>query len=274
MEEGLRGSKEKYDFTVTIVIFRPHRPMLLKTLASLRQALQLTGSLKTKLFIIDNTPGSFDYDWLIDALAGFPSEIIAGQGNIGFGKANNIVTNNVGTLHLVLNPDVEMEPEALVEALNFMADNPNCGLLTPKAFNADGTNQYLCKRYPAVLDLLLRGFAPDWVKGLFSARLRRYEMRDQINDAVVWDPPIVSGCFMFFRGEVFQKLNGFDPRYKLYFEDFDISLRTAKLARIAYVPAVKIVHEGGSTARKGYWHIWQFTRSASKFFWTHPLKLI
>ncbi len=78
---------------------------------------------------------------------------------------------------------------------------------------------------------------------------------------------------MLYRGDVFRQLNGFDPRYLLYFEDFDISLRTGKISRIAYVPAIRIVHEGGHAARKGLWHIWQFARSAAIFYSTYPLKL-
>lgn len=268
------GHSEAYELTIGIVLFKPHRPTVLKTLESLRLALEPLRPLQTKLFIVDNTPEVSSHDWLLEALAGFTFEIIAGHGNVGFGRANNIVIDMVGKFHLVLNPDVEMEPEALVHALAFMANNMNCGLLTPKAFNPDGTDQYLCKRCPAVFDLLLRGFAPGWIKQLFSVRLRRYEMRDQIDDEVVWDPPIVSGCFMFFRGDIFRKLNGFDPRYLLYFEDFDISLRTAKLAQIAYVPTVRIIHEGGNAARKGFWHIWQFMRSARVFFSVYPFKLV
>ena len=34
----------------------------------------------------------------------------------------------------------------------------------------DGKRHYLCKRYPAVFDLLLRGFAPGFVRALFRRR--------------------------------------------------------------------------------------------------------
>ena len=83
------------------------------------------------------------------------------------------------------------------------------------------------------------------------------------------DVPIVSGCFMFFRRDVLDAVGGFSPDYFLYFEDFDLSLRVSKVARIAYVPAVRIVHHGGDAARKGLKHIWMFTRSAVTFFNTH-----
>lgn len=274
MVESAYPDAETYELTIAIVIFQPDQETVLKTIQSLRHALQLSGLTQVKIFVIDNTPAVSGHDWLLEAMEGLPFEIMSGQGNVGFGRANNIVTDAVGKYHLVLNPDVEMEPEALANAIAFMTDHKNCGLLTPKAFNPDGTRQYLCKNYPAVFDLLLRGFAPRAIKRLFAKRLNRYEMRDQIGDVVFWSPPIVSGCFMFFRGDVFKKLGGFDARYLLYFEDFDISLRTAKFSQIAYVPTVRIVHEGGNAARKGWWHIRQFARSALIFFSTHPLKLI
>ena len=68
----------------------------------------------------------------------------------------------------------------------------------------------------------------------FAWRLARYEWRDVILAVQPFlDPPIVSGCWMMFRTVVLQQLGGFDPRFFLYFEDFDLSLRTSELSRIA-----------------------------------------
>lgn len=266
------ASEAECEISICIVIFKPDRVVLERTVVSLRNALARLSPRLARLYIVDNSAELSDHDWLREMLRGLTYEIIAGHGNVGFGSANNMVLDRIGKFHLVLNPDVEMEPEALEHGLAFMLDNPDCGLSTPEAFNPDGSKQYLCKRYPAVFDLLLRGFAPSWVRDYFCDRLQRYEMRDQAADIVGWDPPIVSGCFMLFRGDVFRKLNGFDPRYFLYFEDFDVSLRTGKVSRIAYVPAIRIVHGGGNAARKGPWHIWQFARSAAIFYSTYPLK--
>jgi GT2 family glycosyltransferase len=68
---------------------------------------------------------------------------------------------------------------------------------------------------------------------------------------------------------VLKRLGGFDPRYFLYFEDFDLSLRTPQHARIAYVPSVRIVHHGGGAARKGLRHVRLFLTSAIRFFDQH-----
>ncbi len=113
----------------------------------------------------------------------------------------------------------------------------------------------------------MRGFLPQRLRAPFAALLADYEMRDVIDgEHVRLDPPIVSGCFMLFRTSVLRRLGGFDPRYFLYFEDYDLSLRTHEVARIAYVPAVRTTHYGGHAARKGWLHVKLFGASAVRFF--------
>jgi GT2 family glycosyltransferase len=175
--------------------------------------------------------------------------------------------------HLVLNPDVLLERDALYEALSYMEEHKETGLLTPFSRGAQGDRLYLCKRYPTVLDLFLRGFVPTWLQIGSKARLAHYEMRDLPADRESTGIPIASGCFMFLRNRFLQELNGFDPRFFLYFEDFDLSMRMGKIADIAYVPSVKITHFGGGAAHKGPRHIFWFIRSAAKFFDLHGWKL-
>lgn len=263
--------------SVSIVVFRPDVALLEATLASLRQAIaRARGAFDTaELTLVDNGEDRGSDPAALQAVArtldeaGVATRVLAGHGNVGYGSGHNLALDRVGRLHLVLNPDVEIAPDALAAATAFMQAHPDCGLLSPAAFGPDGTRQFLCKRYPTVLDLLLRGFAPQALRRRFAVRLDRYEMRDAIGDAVAWDPPIVSGCFMLFRGSVFRELGGFDPRFFLYFEDFDLSLRAGRIARLAYVPTVRIVHHGGDAARKGLRHVGMFARSAFAFFSKH-----
>jgi GT2 family glycosyltransferase len=261
--------------TVCIVIFKPNLSELYNTLSSLQRAVKnIENSVTTRILIVDNSPdASIDLSFH-PLLFELPTKLIHGHGNIGFARANNLVFDDgVGNFHLVLNPDVELNPLALKIALNFMLENSKCGLLSPAAIYPDGKKQYLCKQYPSVFNLLLRGFAPRFISKLFQKRLDHYEMREETNNHVYWNPPIVSGCFMFFRGNVFSMIGGFDERYMLYFEDFDISIRTRHITPIAYVPDVQIIHSGGDAAKKGWWHIKQFGLSAILFFKLHGIKL-
>jgi GT2 family glycosyltransferase len=197
--------------------------------------------------------------------------------NIGYGSAHNLVMHGGNThFHLVLNPDVELAPDALIAGLSFLDAHPEIGVLTPAASAPDGTREFLCKRYPTVLDLALRAFAPRALQRAFRKRLDRYELRDAVTlasaDGLVSPVPMMSGCFMLLRRDAVEATGGFDPRYFLYFEDFDWSVRLNRVTRSAYVPTVRIVHHGGGAARKGWRHIVEFTRSAIRFFNKHGWK--
>jgi GT2 family glycosyltransferase len=261
--------------SVSVVVYEPNARLLAQTFASLRNAygrlLDVRGEIPAQLYIVDNG-GLRDNDIRasLDALAGqgMTCEISRGHGNIGYGRAHNLAIERAKSrYHLILNPDIDMSADALANAFDFLEAHSDVGLITPRIDDHEQGIQYLCRRYPTVLDLFVRGFLPEAARRWFAGRLGRYEMRDIINGRdVVWDPPIVSGCFMFFRTDLLKRLSGFDPRYFLYFEDYDLSLRAHELARIAYVPAVRAVHHGGGAARKGSAHVRMFMTSAFKFY--------
>ncbi|WP_421235354.1 glycosyltransferase family 2 protein [Aeromonas enteropelogenes] len=260
----------KYRVTISVVIYNVDLDLLQRTLSNLLCAFK-SNAWDIELYLRDN---SLIITNSLSTLLETYSKAIAitffhDGNNIGYGEGHNKCLSP-GDYHLILNPDLEVAPDALQKALEFMEKHPECGLLTPHATWDDGQVQRLCKRYPTVFDLLLRGGAPAFVKRIFQKRLDHYEMADLLNEwDILWDPPIVSGCFMLFRTEVLHKLGGFDPRFFLYFEDFDLSLRAGKISRIAYVPQVKVVHHGGHASRKGWRHIWMFGRSMVTFFNIH-----
>jgi len=259
--------------TISIVTYNPNFIELENTLNSLKVALNGFSIGSFSVTIIDNSASDEVSSFLKHNFEDFPIKLIYGQGNIGFGRAHNLVNKEMGEFHLILNPDIQLAPDALVNALAFMKSNDNCGLLSPHASWPDGKRQYLCKRYPAAFDLILRGFAPARIRTLFSSRLARYEMQTQTQDEIYWNSPIVSGCFMMFRTRILIDLHGFNDDFFLYFEDFDLSLRSGKLADTAYVPSVKVIHSGGNASKKGFWHIKVFIRSAITFYRTHGIKL-
>ncbi len=264
---------EPHGLSVSLVVYRPDAALLARTIQSLAAAAAAVRvkrrDFTASLCIVDNG-GLPDLAEGLSMLSehGFTTRIISGHGNIGYGRGHNLAIQQAASrFHLVLNPDIDLDEHALVEALDFFASHPEAGLISPRIGDDEGELQYLCRRYPTVLDLFVRGFLPAAMRRCFARRLARYEMRDAINEHdIVWDPPIVSGCFMLFRTEVLKKLAGFDDRYFLYFEDYDLSLRTHAAARVAYAPAVKVVHHGGGAARKGHAHIRMFSISAFKFF--------
>jgi len=94
------------------------------------------------------------------------------------------------------------------------------------------------------------------------------------NRPVNLDLELAGGCFFFLRTDVFQKIGGFDPRYFLYFEDFDLCMRLRRHKSISYVPEVRIMHGGGDVGRKSRRHHWYFSASALRFFSSYGWKLV
>ena len=269
--------------TVSVVTYRPDVALLeccLRKLALAIGAAREQGSIRSvAVALIDNSEDRAVAAEVIELgrtrFAGSDIQVhyLHGHANIGYGTAHNLALHGTGAdYQLVLNPDVELAPDALANAVRWLDAQVDVGALAPAVTNPRGEPEYLCKRYPAVFDLLLRGFAPAFVRRLFRRRLDRYELRDRIDPqatAPVLDVPIISGACMLVKRIPIDVTGGFDPKFFLYFEDFDWSVRLARVTRIAWLPEFRAVHHGGGAARKGFDHIRWFVRSGIRFYRKH-----
>ena len=273
---------------ISIVTYLPDLPLFTRTLDTLAIAIaaaQDANVLRTvHLALIDNSGDRGVAERVIELGRARFAETrvhvmyLHGHANIGFGAAHNLVLHGTGAdYHLVLNPDAELAPDALVNAIRWLDAHPEVGALAPLATDGDGRRTYLCKRYPAVFDLLLRGFAPRFLQRFFARRLDRYEMRDVVDAEPPQDAlgvPLMSGACMIVRREAIDRTGGFDPRFFLYFEDYDWTMRLRELTQTAYVPSVRVVHHGGGAAAKGLQHIRWFVASGLRFYSKHGWKWI
>lgn len=257
------------------------RTTLQSLAAAVEQAHRLQCVGEARLVIVDQTCDRA-YRGALDDLAAqgpaasaLPVTRIDLPQNVGFGAAHNIaMSSGLGDWHLVLNPDVELAPDCLVAALRTLRAQPQAVALSPRVRGPDGRQEYLCKRYPTVLTLLLRGFAPAWLRRPFLRRLHHYEMRDVCAREEAATVDLISGCFMLLRSSALREVGGFDRGFFLYFEDFDLSLRLRAHGALRFEPTVRITHCGGYAARKGWRHIRWFVASAWRFFDRHGWRWI
>ena len=280
-----RTTRQPVRLTVSIVIFNSALDLLQRTLDSVYRsahAARASGSLDgIRLHLVNNTPDPGYREQLNRLVERWPHSSDCPLSyhepadNLGFGAGNNSVSALLDSdYHLVLNPDVELAEDALTLGLQRMASGPDIVLLSPSVCGPDGEREYLCKQYPSVLLLLLRGFAPALLRRPFRQRLEEYEMRAACSTDELVSVPLASGCFMLLRTAALRRVGGFAERYFLYFEDFDLSLRLASQGRVAFDPRVRIVHYGGYASRKGWHHRALFMRSALRFFREHGWRWI
>ncbi len=266
--------------SIAVVTHAPDERLLARTLASLAEAAACAmehGTLgHARLSLVDNGPEGDETmlfnlcEAALERAPGMTFQVISGHGNVGFAQANNLaLANSSGEAHLILNPDVEMEREALDAGLRHLAAHPEVGAITPSARGPDGVRQYLVKGYPGLGVLFVRAFVPQWLRFPFKGMLERYEKRELDWDREQSPVTIASGCFLLCRRKALEQVGGFDADYFLYFEDFDLTLRLSKVSTIAYLPQVRIVHHGGQAAMKGLKHIVWFVQSGKRFFSAH-----
>ncbi|MFN2330017.1 MAG: glycosyltransferase [Chromatocurvus sp.] len=272
---------------VSVVLHQSPLPRLRQTLASLLVALQeaqADGALgAVRVWLIDNSVDQVYRDearrLLNDVLdardAGVLTRFVALEQNAGFGGGHNrALLDDDSDYHLVLNPDVVLAHDALAVGLRLLSREPGAVAVSPRSSSPGGAREYLCKRYPSVLVLALRGFAPRWLRRRFAAQIAAYEMRDVCRGELPVEVPLISGCFMLMRGKAVRRVRGFDAQYFMYFEDFDLSLRLRLHGRLLYAPAVSIVHYGGYAAAKGWRHRRWFLQSGRRFFSQHGWRWI
>jgi GT2 family glycosyltransferase len=215
------------------------------------------------IYLIDNSPLSFDAFGAWKA----PERVQINRvgRNLGYGRGHNLpIRESVRQFryHLISNPDIQLGPGVLKTLYDVMEQRPHIGLAMPEVRGPDGVRHYLCKRAPSPIDYL-----PSWLAPAAWRAKRRahFEMRDCSYDEEM-HPECLSGCFMFMRSSVLQRLGGFDDRFFMYFEDFDLSRRVRQIADTLYFPRAHVIHEHRRGHRRSLRLLRIFGTSAVRYF--------
>ncbi|MBC2852330.1 glycosyltransferase family 2 protein [Cetobacterium sp. 2G large] len=248
------------DISCSIVTYNTNQKDLFKAIRCF-----LNTDLKIHLFISDNSPTNT----LKDELNIFPKDKITyifngRNGGYGWGHNQVMLYQNIDSkYHLILNPDIEFKKGVLEELFKFLESNEKIGHVMPKVKYPDGELQYLCKRLPTPINLILRKFCP--IKTLISKSDYLYEMRD-FNYNSIKEIPILSGCFMLIRTNILKSINGFDERFFMYLEDYDLSRRINMVSTSVFYPYVEIIHSHAKGSFKNKKMLIFHVISAIKYF--------
>lgn len=83
---------------------------------------------------------------------------------------------------------------------------------------------------------------------------------------MIYSCPILSGCFTLLNLDVIQLVGGYDERFFMYFEDFDLSRRVNRFYKTLYFPKVHVTHAYNSEANKSIKLLLIFLTSAIRYF--------
>ena len=185
---------------------------------------------------------------------------------MGFGKAHNAALfREESYYHLFLNPDAFLSEEFFLKAVEVFSENKNTVLVGPRGINEEEKDLFLAKRYPRLSVLFARGLNNRFLINLLKQEIEKYTYQDK-EDSSGFPVQHLSGCCLLGKTDVLKKIGGFDEKYFMYFEDFDLCRRIAEHGEVIYFTSTNIFHGGGKVGEKNLRHKLLFFSSAYKFY--------
>jgi GT2 family glycosyltransferase len=202
------------------------------------------GDLEHEIIVYDNA----STDETLRTIGDRDDLLIRSEHNDGFGMAiNRAFERSRGRYLFLLNPDCELEPEALKLVHDFLEAHPNAAAAAPLLANDDGGSQreFQLRRLPTFWSLAAEIFAV----GRFFPRAtthHRYRDIDLTKPQRVEQP---AGAALMIRREVFEEIGPFDEQFSpAWFEDVDYCARLAAAGKQVWVvPPAGARHFGGAS---------------------------
>lgn len=246
---------EHYDVSVIIVSYNTK----LITLECIASLFAHKADIKLQIIVVDNCSS----DGSSEAIrAAYPDIlVIDSPENGGFAYGNNIGFNHAqGEFVLLLNPDTRIYANCFQSCIMHMQEHSKTGIMGPLVRLDDGSQQSSMIRFLSLTQLFFIIFMPSlWMrKTRFFGDLRYAALpRDRSHNVNA-----VSGCFMFARRQLLEKIGGLDTRFFMYGEEAEWCARAGKAGwNVVYNPDVEILHHGAaSTAHMSEWKAVEMTR--------------
>lgn len=186
-----------------------------------------------------------------DLLKKFPDVAYIPNVNKGFGQGNNVgVKHAKGKYLFFLNPDTITFENTINEQVQFLEKNNDVGIVAP----------ILLDKEKKIYDF--QGFGElTFIRAIFSLTfLNKYFSKNGISKGYWlpdWDKKkikevgVVPGTAFMMERELFERVGGFDEKFFLYFEEFDLCKRVKDLGyRICMLPQTKVTHLWGESTKQ------------------------
>ncbi|KAA5825347.1 glycosyltransferase family 2 protein [Saccharopolyspora hirsuta] len=235
-----------------------------ETLGRFLDTLQQATDRPVRVVLADN--GSTDGEPERAAAERADVDLVPTGGNLGYGGGANRGVAHLGSEYgwvVIANPDLEWRPGSLDELLAAAKRWPRGGAFGPLIREPGG------EVYPSarMLPSIGRGaghavFGKIWPDNPWTRAYRQSE-------AEITERPAgwLSGSCLLLRREAFDSVDGFDPRYFMYFEDVDLGDRLRRKGWLnIYAPTAEVMHIGGrSTSKAAKRMLLEHHRSAYRY---------
>jgi GT2 family glycosyltransferase len=233
----------KVQLSIIIVNYNS-RSLIEQCLVSVHKA--ITG-INTEIIIVDNNSSDGSKEYLPPKFTNV--KFIFNNDNFGFAKAcNQGFKISSGKYIVFLNPDTILSENSLIDCISFFETHADAGAAGVRMLNEKGNFLKESRRglpTPSASFYKLFGLAAIFPKSKTFAKYYQGHIPEKENNSV----EVLSGAFMMVKGDVIEKINGFDEDFFMYGEDIDLSLRITQLGyKNYYLGKINVTHlKGGST---------------------------
>ena len=223
-------------------------------------------------FVIDNA--SSDGSGAIVEEFAPQARLVANQENVGFARGINQGLRAASAPRvLIMNPDCRLVAGSMAALQAALDAHPSCAIVGPRILNPDGSVQGSARGDPNMFTglfgrtTLLRRLLP--MLSVSKRNVVSAEPAGSDGETVVVD--WLSGACMLARRDALEKVNGFDERYFLYWEDADLCRRLRDAGyQVRYLPGATAIHiVAHSSQRAQSVAIRAFHESAYLYYSTH-----
>jgi GT2 family glycosyltransferase len=156
-----------------------------------------------------------------------------------------------------LNPDISLQNDPFLPLLAVMQET-GAAIAAPLVRNPSGQIDDSVRCFPTIRSLLSKAMG----RPCDNCKIDKSHSHLHPN----W----VAGMFMLFRSDEFRRLQGFDERFFLYYEDVDICARAWKAGmKVVACPSVSVVHDAQRTSHHNFRYMRWHLASMARYFYKH-----
>lgn len=193
-----------------------------QTVACVRQLLNQTVAEHMEVIVVDNHSRDDSIGYIRNNLQDPRVRIVENRRNLGFGGGYGTGLRLArGEYVLINNPDKILEQGGVERLMQALKNDPDIGIIAPKLVHEDGTVRSSARAFPRPFDVIAKRTA---IGRLFPRHVERYLQEDRPLTGMRDTDWVVGGCLLM-RTDLLRELNGFDPRFFLFFEDIDLCRR-------------------------------------------------
>jgi GT2 family glycosyltransferase len=169
--------------------------------------------------------------------------------NLGYAPAvNQGIRKATGKYVLLLGSDTVLKPYSLKRCIDYLDNDKKTGAVGCKLVFPDGRPQGNCKKFPTLRNSFYTYLSLDKMNHDYDMLWFNYDRTMKVDQ--------IATTFLMIRGDILDKLNGFDEKYKILYNDVDLCKRIWKEGmEIHFIHDAEVIHHGSYSTKKAKYKV-------------------